>query len=490
MLPLFFVGDVMRFLRLRTEPWLLAMIPASLGLGFLVAMIVAGVNRDKTDSRYRVMARQAMTDGDYGRAKMLYSRLINDSYPTDPKDLFDWCDLLAREGDTIGASAVLDQLAPDDGTGYQEAHRSQAISTVRMLASIESAENRSELAEPLLRQLLHHLTRSGPGNPLQLCDLWAAYHFGTGQDKQGLRKLIESASHDPGRWLSTAAACVRLGDENQRDRCYRNAETHYTKKLETDPLDHQSRVGLAKVFVETNRIDAASSLLEKGLRVASRPELRRAAADLRLFQIDQLAEPLAKDFEKFTSLLAQAFELDPTNPHAFGRLMAAFSVSDSGDRRARLRERLQSMVAQGDSISFAHFSLGALYWHDEDLENAIWHTEKALELDSGLMDVANNAAWLEAQREGGDLQRALSLIELAIGKNPKLLEYRDTKAMILVKLKLWDQALIELENLLPASTGEKRTDLHKTIAAVYEELGKHTLAKLHLEQTKTLKSEQ
>lgn len=466
--------------------WLCTLIPTLLCVGFVGSIIRANMIRDTVDAHYRALAKQAISDADYSRARIIYSRLIDENRIIDPKDLFDYFEVLSRDGDTVAANGLLDQLAPDSDTGHPEAHRVKSIQIARMLARGDSAEDNSEMTDRLVKQLRHHLTRSGSDNPLELCDLWAAYHFRIGQEKQALQKLVESAAYAPERWMSAAEACAAIGDERQQDKCYRNAESHYLSKLKADPLDHQSRIGLAKAFVQTKRADSATTLLSEGLDIADCPELRRAAADLRLFKLDQLPDPLVDHFPDFMRLLGQAFELDPTNPHAYGRLMAAFKASKSDEQSNKLRESLQRLVAQGDSIAFAHFSLGALYWQDEDLDNAIWHTEKALQIDPGLMDVANNAAWFEGQREGGDLQRALQLIDLAIAKQPNRLEYRDTKAMILVKLELWDQALVELERLLPNCVGSKRKNLHTTLSTVYSALGKSELAKLHLEEASKL----
>ncbi|HBJ37663.1 MAG TPA: hypothetical protein DDZ51_23480 [Planctomycetaceae bacterium] len=478
----------MEVYRPNLKLWLLALLPVLLGLGFVLAINRAKVLQGNADARYRDLARQAITDGDYDRARMLYSRLIHDSRSINPKDLFDWAEILARDGDVLASTNLIDQLAPDNATGFPEAHRSKAVRITRMLAQIDSIENDGEIAEPLLTQLQHHLTRSGLSNPLQLCDLWGVYYSKTGQKEKALQKLVESADYAPERWLVAAAACAGAGDEKQREKCYSQAESHYLSKLSADPLDHQSRIALAKVLVETERVDAASTLLGEGLEIVNRPELRRAASDLRLFQVDRLSDPLMVDFPLLISLLAQAFDLDPANPNAYGRLMAAFSAAKSQEQRSLLRERLQRLVAQGEAIAFAHFSLGALYWQDNDLGNAIWHTEKALQVNPELMDVANNAAWLEGQRDGGDRMRALQLIDQAIEKQPNRLEYRDTKAMILVKLERWDQALIELETLLPATKGTKRKDLHATLSTVYSALGKNELANMHLEEANKIDS--
>jgi thioredoxin-like negative regulator of GroEL len=74
------------------------------------------------------------------------------------------------------------------------------------------------------------------------------------------------------------------------------------------------------------------------------------------------------------------------------------------------------------------------------------------------------------------------LINVAVEKRPDVVNYRDTKGAILMKMERWEDALIELETILPRTEGEARQDLHQRLAKIYTELGKESLAKMHEEE--------
>jgi tetratricopeptide (TPR) repeat protein len=476
----------MFFNRLSLGFRIIANLPLLVLVVFGAVLFRAMVIQQKIDLIYRTMARQAVTEGDFDKARFLQTRLVSTRRKVDPKDKYDWAVIIARGGDLMTANALIDELAPDDVTGYHEAHRAKAI---RLAQSVTAREHRAvdgESLEKNLKLLRHHLSRSGSEDPLLLCDLWAGYYFAIGQDSQALKKVVESASHDPQRWLMAAITSERYGDLNQRDLCYQKAEDYFASKVDADPIDYQSRLGLTKVFVDTDRIDAASDLLAEGLILTARAELRRAASDLRLFEMTTIESPLEEGHADSNRLLAEALELDPLNPRVYARFLKVYQEEKSGRHRTQLRESLQRQVAKGEAIAFSHFSLGAVYWLDGDWVNSIWHAEKAMEIAPELLHVANNVAWLESQRDGGDLARALNLINTIVEKEPKMLEYRDTKGMILMKLDRWEEALVELETVLPKSVGQTRKSLHERLALVYAALGQDSLAKMHEQEAAAL----
>jgi predicted Zn-dependent protease len=466
----------------RLPLWVAAFVPLLVVLSFGAVLIRAVMIQDQTDIHYRTLASQAMKMGDYDGARLYYSRLINDDRVIEPQDDFNWAQIIARDGESFAAFEIIEKLAPDNSAGYPDAHRLKAIQLSLKLSTIDRSQGGSELLEKTLEQLRHHLSRSGQANPLQLCDLWSAYYFASGMNEEGLNKIVESATYDPKRWLAAAIASEKQGDLTQRDRCYQAAKGYFSAQVESDPLDFQSRIALAKVLVDTDRVAEAETLLNEGLKLSDRAELRRTASDLRLFKISKVKEPLEVGFPDFNRLLAEAVALDPLNPQAYGLLLSLYQSAKSDEQRAELRERLERQVAKGEALAFAHFSLGSLYWLDGDLKNSMWHTEKALEIDPGLLNVANNVAWLLSQQENGDLERALKLINVAVEKRPDVVNYRDTKGAILMKMERWEDALIELETILPRTEGEARQDLHQRLAKIYTELGKESLAKMHEEE--------
>lgn len=202
-------------------------------------MILASMYSEQTRQRYRTLARQAVADQDHDRAKFFFSRLVGTSGAIDPKDEYQWALLAARSGDFVTAQELIDQLAPDNGTGYSEAHRWKAIQCSRFLVTIDKSAGGSALLEEAFRRYRHHLSRSGTDDPLELVDLWADFYLVSGQAEKGVKKIIESANYDPTRWLVAAIASGEIGDASQRDRCCREAEAHFKNGAMPDPCRYR-----------------------------------------------------------------------------------------------------------------------------------------------------------------------------------------------------------------------------------------------------------
>jgi regulator of sirC expression with transglutaminase-like and TPR domain len=75
------------------------------------------------------------------------------------------------------------------------------------------------------------------------------------------------------------------------------------------------------------------------------------------------------------------------------------------------------------------------------------------------------------------LDRALQLADAAIQVDPQHPEIRETRGMILARLKRWTDSLVDLELALDAMP--ERPRLHRTLAEVYSAIGDESLATLH-----------
>jgi tetratricopeptide (TPR) repeat protein len=201
-----------------------------------------------------------------------------------------------------------------------------------------------------------------------------------------------------------------------------------------------------------------------------------------LLRIDFITGQSADDLSKKQALVAKAIELDSNNSQAYKKMLKLCESSDAPENRQVMIQLLERQVAEGVSIAFAHFALGTAKWIDGSHDEALWHTERALELEPNLSDIANNLAWLSAQGDSPDLQRSLKLIESAIKKRPGDVRYRDTRGVILMKLQRWEDALTDFETILPQTVGDERRELHTRLATIYQQLGKDGMAKIHEQQ--------
>lgn len=468
-------------------------LPAILVLTFYCGILVRSVwVQDSLLVRYRELAQSAIANSQYELAQTYYERVIQLGKKRDPVDDLNLVLAKFRTGDAAGGQALLDQLAPDDGVGYPNAHRLKALQLVAALTSVKGntkagAFDASEL--PAIDQsawdrVRLHLTHSGRDRPVELADLWTAYFLAAGKPGEAIARQMEVSELQPQRWLATARLCASFHDERQRNIASDRAEAYLSAKLAENPFDHLTRVDLARVYVDNQRRQAAGTLMAEGVRLAgtdTSPQaitLRRAASDFLLLRIDSIADG-ADDLATKHALVAKAIDLDPNNMQAYGKLLGLYQSNSSPAGRSALIRMLNQQIATGNSIAMAHFALGTAKWMDGNRDDALWHTERALELQPSLTDVANNFAWLLAQGESPDFSRALTMIETALAKRPGDYRYQDTRGTILMKLQRWEDALTDFESILPRVPARDRPAVHQHLADIYTELGRTELAQQH-----------
>jgi len=243
---------------------------------------------------------------------------------------------------------------------------------------------------------------------------------------------------------------------------------------------------LVRVLVDRKELDQATAVVIEGLKLESSPALRRAGSDLCLVRLEQSValEVAGEERARLQSqirLIGQASQIDPQNPAIVKHWAALHDRVDSQEHRKQVREHLEKSIVDGESAAFAHFTLGGILWTVAEQKKSLFHLEKSFELDPRFMDAANNLAWVLANQEKPDTDRAEQLIRQAILQRPNDLRYQDTLGEVLAKQGRWDEALVILEKVFPVSAMGKRKDLHRRLAEAYEHLGEENLAKLHRE---------
>jgi tetratricopeptide (TPR) repeat protein len=160
---------------------------------------------------------------------------------------------------------------------------------------------------------------------------------------------------------------------------------------------------------------------------------------------------------------------------ALGRM--AQLVMQPGEAGQDVETMLNRMIAEGKMPATGHFALGTKAWNDEETDKALWHLERAYELEPNLGHIGNNLAWMLADQNPPDLDRALKIIDSVLESFPNIATFHDTKGYILMKRGEWEQSLTELEIALPKM--RDNIELHRSLATVYRKLGKPSLADEH-----------
>ena len=108
---------------------LMAGLPAVAVFATVVFFLVRSYAMSDTNGEaYRVRAVECLRRQDFSKAKTYYSRLVlGNNLAATEMDKLNWVQTLYRTGDHHRASAILDELAPDDRQGLESAHLFKAL---------------------------------------------------------------------------------------------------------------------------------------------------------------------------------------------------------------------------------------------------------------------------------------------------------------------------------------------------------------------------
>ena len=125
---------------------------------------------------------------------------------------------------------------------------------------------------------------------------------------------------------------------------------------------------------------------------------------------------------------------------------------------------MERLVGLRETVALAQSSLGAILWLEGNSDDPISHTQKAWEMDPTW------SMWPTI---------SLGWIDLAISKLPETIECYETRGFVLMKMVRWDEALVDLERVLPHRTGEQRKVAYERLAAIDKALGQDRIAAVH-----------
>ena len=125
----------------------------------------------------------------------------------------------------------------------------------------------------------------------------------------------------------------------------------------------------------------------------------------------------------------------------------------------------------------AHFALSNILWIQEQRVRARFHLEQAYSLGNNFVVIVNNLAWILANDENPDLERALELARTAVDRAPDNPRFRDTLGTVLMKQSQYEKAISEFQRAINGIPN--RSKVHSKLAFCYLALGMTDLAELH-----------
>jgi uncharacterized protein HemY len=408
---------------------------------------------------------------EYGAARLLAYRLIRNGVRAAPEAAFRYCKLLAADNDIERANAVIETLAPNDAPGYAPAHAQRAIAHAGMLARGVNPKN-------VLDPLLWHLNQSNDRKDEKLALAWATYYQATQQFPEAVRHLAIAAQANSEHWFSIANIMVARGDNQSAREALRYAEEEYRRKVGDDPLSLPSRILLLQAQIRLRRFEEAQQTLNAGLGFyPDSPELKQAQGTLegaKLIVMQESDQPEEKLFEQAMLVLTYPDQQEV----ALDRMVNMYPKMGPTNRQ-KIRDILEQKAVENPSKALVQLSLSTLAIIDKRTDDAIALLEKTIELDDRIHIAKNNLAWLLAEREPPDMERAIQLAEDAVADVPNSPNYRDTLGMILLKKGDVEKAITELERALPNMPENERQPLYDRLATAYAAIGNASLAETY-----------
>ncbi len=460
--------------RWRQREWryLLQGLPALLGFLLVVLVAVLAYHRQtRLVDVYRQSAVRALQAENYSSARIYYERLIVLNQ-RDESTRYDLALALAGLGQTERASTIMESMAPLDRAGYGQAHLWLAT---RILGDFDP----NALTVAHMQRAFAHLTHAKQRlpNAAEVDWYFARYHAASGRPEAAVPHLENAVNGLPELYFELSLLYATLGQMDAARQAAHRAHAHLRGWVSANPNDDDARLRWASVRVNLGDFEGAIRILTEGAMLRPDGPFQQALARALISRFDQISQQSEQVGPEKIELLRMALRHDPNSQEALVRLIDL--GGGSAEERQDAREMLQGLLVGGYATPFIHFVLGCRAWEAGTQETALFHLERAYQLDEQLAPVANNLAWVLAHRDPPDLDRALAIINSVLDRWPNDGNYRDTRGQILVKLERWNEALDDLERALPQMPSN--VALHQALAVAYRNLGQEPLAEKHEE---------
>ena len=249
---------------------------------------------------------------------------------------------------------------------------------------------------------------------------------------------------------------------------FEQAKTYFEELLASNSRNEEARFSLGVVLSRRKAFEPAISVLKTGLALHQNDRFGQAIAAVLLAQYNELLKVPNSESRRLRAL-REALTYDPESKSAMQRL--AFFGEESGstpETRKQAIEVLEGLIATGQQNAIAHLAIGTKAWQSGDEATAELHLERAYQIDQSLTVVANNYAWVLANKSSANLEQALAIVNKLVAKHPDVASFRDTRGRILMKTGTWNEALIDMEFVLQSNPSD--AEIHGALEQIYMNL--------------------
>lgn len=445
-----------------------------LGIGVMLGVLARPFYSAADKSpRYRTATLEALENGDLITAKICNDKL----WTLDPENhdvLFYVAQkfLSTEGGEEIGRELV-DRLAPPHKPVYAQAHRWLAQ---QLLGQPTPANTTPQAIASLAEKHLQHADSvSKPDAQSQY--LWHDIYRRRGEQQKSLDSLAQAAKQFPVLLPDLLSAYAAARKTEPMKKTAVNLLTYTRKQIQNPELDSpQLRLQMAQahqVLGERGRV--LETLRAAWQKFPTDEELQASLLQMVNQQLVQMNEEVEPDVTRWLDAFRLQYDCGGWDLASLN-LIQLMAQDAPPDALASTAERMLEFDSPENGAILAD-QLGATAASAQRMDVGRRWLTKALEIDAKNHGALNNLAWVLANSEPKDLDRALNLVDQALQLKPNDHRYRETRGQILTGLEQWAGAIKDLEfalNGLPSAA-----DVHKSLAECYEQIGNRDLAQAH-----------
>ncbi|HVJ68572.1 MAG TPA: tetratricopeptide repeat protein [Caulifigura sp.] len=460
----------------ETRPWRFALagIPV---IGVVIAVIairatIIQANGEAELRHYLAAAGDCFARGDEKGAELRYQRAMIMA-PADPRPKFGMALLAEKNKDVARATAIMESLSAGRGE--------IAIQANKWLVARIMNESSGKVDRSLLIRRLERAVDAEPKNLDLRTSLASAYHE-AGFTEQAIEQVKVVVGTRPQARMALVQLLFVSGQRDAAVKEAAEAERYFAERVKKEPGDFDLRAGYSSALVFQKKYQEAIAVLEAGAAVADPVLLRKSVSAVTSAWARDL-QSRKNDPRQVLELTSRALKADPSNVTA---LMTLMDLARDSETETGAVAQLEQLLAAGESPWLVHMILGTRQLELGNTDKGAAHLEQAVKLNPAASVAMNNLAWTLATQEKPDLARAESLVAQAMVLAPGNPQIRETRGQIYLRQERYQEALTDLEAILPVYTREPKLaralpKIHESLAKAYEQLGNAEMAKRHRE---------
>jgi predicted Zn-dependent protease len=452
----------------------LVAIPAMfLGATLLAVVVFSTSNQSlNRENQYRSFFDEAVKSRDFELAAVVVKELIDGS-PQNLELKYQQALLEQHRGNTDAAIKQMDDLAVLNNHGLA------AMWMISQECKLQELKRWSKQEHARFRKWIEIGLNNLEGeNLLSAKVLMFSYLAEVGALGDAGKLIADVVPARPELALAAATLCRSQLDDAGVSKYANIAERHFESVLSRQPTDINARINLARVLMIQTKFELAAKLLNDGYRLTKDNRLTGVTAEALVVWSNHLGagDVNAKNLVKRLQILHAAMGIAPSDS-TVGSSIAQLII-DCRDNRAPEVVRLKEAILKGADPVSNHFIRGTLALIDDKVDEAKKQLELAFQREPNIPAVLNNLSIaLAATKNDGDVEKALTMVDLALAKLPNHVYFLETRGQILLKLNRWHEAISDLEAALEAR--ELRSAIYPSLALAYDKTGAPELASVY-----------